>query len=83
MNIQIKYPLNLCDRNKYFNFNKKMMNIKKNGIYFKYRESASLREKHDSKSGTDGSGWEVGIESSQYSTSVSVCSADASPYGLH
>lgn len=57
--------------------------ISKNGIYFKYRESASLREKHDSKSGTDGSGWEVGIESSQYSTSVSVCSADASPYGLH
>ncbi len=46
------------------------------------RQSASLWEKHDSKSGADGSRWQVGAESCNDSTVVTVWSADSSPDSL-
>lgn len=44
--------------------------------------SSSLGEKHDSKSGADGSGRQVGGKSSQHCTIVAVTPRNSAPDGL-
>ena len=41
-----------------------------------------MGEEHDSEGGADGSGREVGGKASEYSSTVSVASGNASPDGL-
>ena len=53
-------------------------------LVFKYGcRSTSLGEKHDSESGADSSGWQIGGKSGDDCAGVSVTSADSAPDGLY